>query len=142
MISLMEHKQDLVLLDVKNCDLSCATQNGMNELMPRGVMLRGRNSTSNCVGSSRWRGKSLARWNKRGSYGNTSQLFFFSTTQLQHVMVKRTLFKSRQMSFKAAFCSLVNNLFLESSGKVNKFLFLIVLCYDGKKIKGMLVSAV
>ena len=46
------------------------------------------------------------------------------------------------MSFKADFCSLGNNLFLESSGQVNKFLFLIVLCYDGKKIKVMLVSAV
>ena len=30
----MEHKQDLVLLDVENGDLSYATQNGMNELMP------------------------------------------------------------------------------------------------------------
>ena len=83
----------------------------------------------------------LGKMNKRGSYENASQLFFFST-QLQHVMVKRTLFKSRQMSFKADFCSLGNNLFLESSGQVNKFLFLIVLCYDGKKIKVMLVSAV
>ena len=91
----MEHKQDLVLLDVENGDLSYATQNGMNELMPWGVMLRGRNSTWNWVESSRWRGKAWQDEQQRGGYGNAPQLFLFSMTQLQHVMVKKNTFQKQ-----------------------------------------------
>ena len=89
------------------------------------------------------KGKKLGKMNKKEAAMEMHLSFSFSPWHNFNMLwSKRTLFKSRQMRFKAAFCSLGNNLFLESSGKVNKFLFLIVLCYDGKKIKIMLISAV
>lgn len=86
-------------------------------------------------------GESLARWNKRGSYGNTSQLFFSPRHNFNMLWSKEHFSQADKWALKQPSGSLVNNLFLESSGKVNVPL-LIVLCHDGKKIKGMLVSAV
>ena len=56
MISLTEHNQDLVELDVGTCDLSYAAQNGVNGPMPWGNMLRAGNLPSRYAGSNRWWG--------------------------------------------------------------------------------------
>lgn len=81
MISLMEHKQDLVQLGVENCDLSYATQNGMNGLMPWGIMLRARNSTSRYqVIKKQVKGRILGKMKKKEvNTESTCQLFVFST---------------------------------------------------------------
>lgn len=114
MIALTEHKQDLVQLHADNCDLSYATQNGVNGLVPWGIMWRARNSTWRYVGrSSRWRGKKLGRMKKKEvNMKSTSQLFFFSAIITLNIFIwsQKNIFqkKNRQMSFKASVCSLEN----------------------------------